>query len=99
MKYFYKKNKSRKIVISEIPLLIESKLQNFFDVTIFIKASKSNRLKRFLKKGGNKKIFLYLEKCQLRQSKKEKFCDYIVVNNKPFSILKKNINNIIEKYE
>ena len=99
MKFFVKKNKSSKITIFEIPLLIESKLERFFDLTMFIKADKSRRLKRFLKKGGNKKIFFYLDKNQLKQSKKSILCDHIIVNNKSFSVLKKNINNIIEKYE
>ena len=45
MKSFTDKNKERKILFFEIPLLIESKLMKNFDVIIFIKARKRIRLK------------------------------------------------------
>ena len=41
MKSFTHKNKKRKILFFEIPLLIESKLMKNFDVIIFIKAKKN----------------------------------------------------------
>ena len=41
MRQFTFKNKNKKILFYEIPLLIESKLNNFFDVIIFIKSNKN----------------------------------------------------------
>ena len=96
---FLKKNKKRKYLFFEIPLLIESKLTKFFDTIIFIKAKRSLRLKRYKLKGGNIKLFLMLNKKQLKDAKKMKFCDHIVVNNKSLSILKKQLYNIINLYE
>jgi len=42
---FANQNKKRKNVLFEIPLLIESKLENFFDLVILVGASKKIRLK------------------------------------------------------
>ena len=70
MKSFTYKNKERKILFFEIPLLIESKLMKNFDVIIFIKARKKIRLKRFLSKNGNKKIFNLLDNKQLSEKKR-----------------------------
>ena len=99
MKKFVKKNISKKFVFFEIPLLIESKLMKNFDVIIFIKAQKSVRLKRFLSKGGTKKIFQLLNKKQLKDKKKIKFCDHVVVNEKNIKFLKEKLLDILKHYE
>ena len=70
-----------------------------FDVIIFIKTKKKIRLKRFLANGGNKKLFEILNKKQLRDSTKIKFCDHLVINDKNISILKKSLFSIIKHYE
>ena len=70
-----------------------------FDVIIFIKARKKIRLKRFLSKNGNKKIFSLLNKKQLSENKKIKFCDYVVVNENNIKILKRKLLAIINNYE
>jgi len=96
---FLKKNKNKKFLFLEIPLLIESKLTRYFDVIIFIKSKRNLRLKRFRLKKGNIKLFSLLDSHQLKDTKKMKFCDHIVVNNKSLTILKKNLLNIIKSYE
>ena len=67
MKSFLKKNQKSKIIVCEIPLLIEKKLMKYFDVILLIGASRKNRLKRYLKKGGKRKIFDILDKKQIKQ--------------------------------
>ena len=67
---FANKNKKKKKVLFEIPLLIESKLENFFDLVILVGASKKIRLKRYINKGGKKKMFLFLNNRQIKNSKK-----------------------------
>ena len=93
---FIKKNKSKSIIFLEIPLLIESKLMNYFDLIIFIKSNKRLRLKRYVSKGGDKRLFFFLDNHQMKDSKKLKYCDYVVVNNKSLSVLKRKLLNIIE---
>ena len=96
---FLKKNKKNKFLFFEIPLLIENKLTNHFDVLIFIKSKKSLRLKRYMLQGGNIKLFSLLNAHQFKDTKKMKLCDHIVINNKSLSNLKKKLSNIIYLYE
>ena len=88
-----------KILVLELPLLIESKLNNYFDKIIFVDARKKLRLKRYLKRNNDKKTFEILNKRQLSSNVKKKSCDLIINNNYSMSILKKNIKNFIKNYE
>jgi dephospho-CoA kinase len=99
MKNFALDNRNKKLLFFEIPLLIESKLMKFFDIIIFIKSQKKIRLNRFVAKQNNKNLFHILNRKQMIESKKIKFCDYVVVNDKNLKILKKNLSLIITKYE
>ncbi len=99
MRNFIKKNRKKKFIFLEIPLLIESKLTKNFDVIFFIKAKKSTRLKRFCSKGGNKKLFHILDRKQLSDAKKTKQCDHIVVNEKNLNIFRRNLLDIFKRYE
>ena len=82
-----------------MPLLIESKLTEYFDIIIFVNAKKKLRLKRYLKKHNNKKIFETLNKRQLSPAIKKKICDFSINNNYSLVILKKNVKKFIENYE
>jgi len=95
-KFLKKKNK---LLFLEIPLLIESKLDKHFDKLIFVEAKKKLRLKRYLKKKGDKKLFSLLDKRQLSSASKRNICDYTINNNFSLAILRKNVKNFIKKYE
>ncbi len=99
MKRFTSQNRNKRFLFYEIPLLIESKLMKYFNVIIFIKARKKFRLKRFYSKNGDKKVFNLLNNKQIKDSKKIKLCDHVVVNEKNLNILKKNLSVIMSKYE
>ena len=99
MKKFTSKNKYKKFLFYEIPLLIESKLMKNFSIIIFIKAKKQLRLKRFLSKGGDKRLFNLLNNKQMKDTKKIKYSDYVVVNENNLNILKRNLLAIISNYE
>ncbi len=99
MRNFIIKNKNKKFTFFEIPLLIESKLMKNFDILIFIKAKRNIRLKRFVSKGGDRKLFDILNNKQLADKKKIKYCDHVIVNEKNINILKKNLLYILSKYE
>ena len=99
MKKFLQKHSKKRFIFCEIPLLIESKLMKNFDVIFFIKAKKSIRLKRFESKGGNKIFFNFLNKHQLKDIKKTKYCDHVIVNESNLSIFKKKLLDILKFYE
>ena len=99
MKSFTSQNRNKRLLFYEIPLLIESKLMKNFNVIIFIKAKKKLRLRRFQSKSANKKLFNLLNNKQFNDAKKIKFCDHVVVNEKNLNVLKKNLLDILDKYE
>ncbi len=99
MRNFYLRNRKRKILFFEIPLLIESNLMSFFDYIILVVAPKSQRFKRYVKNGGNAKMFNILDKSQMPPNKKIKHCDYLIVNKGSKSLLKKKVNDIVRKYK
>ena len=71
MTNFIRKNKGKKMIILEIPLLVESKLMKYFDIIIFISSNKKKRLSRYLKNGGNKNVFLALDKRQIKDKRQK----------------------------
>ena len=92
---FINKKKYSKIVILDIPLLIENKLNKKNDILIFIKAHNSkiiSRLKR--RKNYNKKILENLKQNQTALKKKERLANYIVENNFSYNIMKSKIKLI-----
>tara|TARA_B100000945_G_scaffold305244_1_gene291532 strand:+ start:1425 stop:1988 length:564 start_codon:yes stop_codon:yes gene_type:complete len=97
LKGFIKKNQKKKLLIFEIPLLIESKLMKNYDKIIFVNSKKIIRMKRYLKRGKNKNIFNLLDKRQIQPAKKIKFCDYVINNNGSLKTLQKNVKIIKSK--
>jgi len=66
MKIFLNKNKNKKIVILDIPLLLENKINNKKDVLIFVESKKSDILKRLKKRNNfNQKLFNKFKAIQL----------------------------------
>ena len=94
IKIFLKKK--NKTLFLEIPLLIESKLTKYFDIIIFVDAKKKIRLKRYLKKNGNRETFKLLDSRQSSPIIKKKLCDYTIYNNFSLAILKKTVKNFIK---
>ena len=68
-----------------------------YDKIILVNSRRDIRLKRYLKRGNNKKIFNLLNNRQLSPAKKIKLCDYVINNNGSLKLLKKNIKNIMIK--
>ncbi len=98
MENFLDKNKKSKIVVLDIPLLIENKINKKGDVLVFVSSSKNNILKRLKKRPlFNKEILKTLKKNQSLLIKKRKLADYIVDNNYPPNIMKKKIKLIKKK--
>ena len=98
MKLFLNKNKESKIIILDIPLLIENKLYNKKDILIFVKSNQNkviNRLKK--RKNYNAKILLNLRKNQTKLLKKRKLANYIIDNNFSVNIMRKKINSLKNK--
>ena len=98
MNLFLKNNKKYKVIVLDIPLLLENKLNNKGDIIIFIQSKKSEIIKR-LKKRNNFNIDLFnkFKKIQLPLSLKKKKSNYIIKNNFTNRYVKKNIKKILKK--
>ena len=97
IEFLYKKRKS-KIVVLDIPLLIENKLNKKGDVLIFVKANNSKILKRLRKrKNYNKKILQTLKQNQTELLKKRKLANFIIDNNFSANIMKRKVKILKSK--
>ena len=95
MNDFIKKNRNKKFVILDIPLLIENKLNKKNDILIFVDAKKKEINKR-LKKRPNNTIKI-LKKFQLPVELKKKKADFIIKNNFRSNSIKKNAKIVLRK--
>ncbi len=98
MKLFLKKNKNKKIVILDIPLLLENKINSKDDILIFVE-SKKTHIDEKLKKRPNFNRVLYnrFRKIQFTSVFKKKKSDFIIKNNFKKKKIKKDIKNILNK--
>ena len=98
MNVFFKKNKKKKIVILDIPLLIENKINKKNYVLIFVDAKKKEIKKRLKKRPKfNKKIFKILKRLQLPVEKKKKKSDFVIKNNFKHDSTNKNVKKTLKK--
>ena len=98
MNVFVKKNKNKKIVILDIPLLLENKINTKSDIIIFVDAEKKEINKRLKKRSNfNLKIVKKLRKLQLPLEVKKKKSNFIIKNNFKNNLAKKSAKMIIKK--
>ena len=98
MKKFIKKNKNKKVVVLDIPLLIENKINTKKDILIFVDASKKEINKRLKKRNNvNLKVIEKFKKLQLPIELKRKKSNYIIKNNFKNNSIKKNVKIILKK--
>ena len=94
---FLKKNRKRKAVILDIPLLLENKLNQKSDIIVFVQSKKSEIIKR-LKKRDNFNLNLYdqFKKVQLPSSYKKKNSNHIIKNNFTNNFAKMGVKKILK---
>ena len=73
MDIFLNKNKNKKIVILDIPLLLENKINTKNDILVFVKSKKTDILKRLKRREGfNPKLLNKIKNIQLPLDYKKK---------------------------
>ena len=98
MNNFIKKNKNKKLVILDIPLLMENKINKKNDILIFVDAKKKEINKRLKKKLNiNLEIVEKFKKLQLPVELKKQQSDFIIKNNFRNNSIKKNVKKVLEK--
>ena len=98
MNNFIKKNKNKKFVILDIPLLIENKINKKNDILIFVNAKKKEINKRLKKRPNvNIKVLEKLKKIQLPVELKKKQSHFMIKNNFRNNSIKKNVKKVMRK--
>jgi dephospho-CoA kinase len=94
MNIFLKKNIKQKIVILDIPLLLENKINNKDDILVFVQSKKIDIFKRLKKRENfNLKLYKKFKKIQLSLDYKKKNCQFIIKNN----FTNKSVNRSVKK--
>ena len=94
MNIFLNKNKNKKIIILDIPLLLENRINKKNDILVFVKSKKSDISKRLRKRRNfNPKLLSKFKNIQLPLDYKEKKSQFVIKNN----FTKKSVNKSIKK--
>ena len=98
MNSFVKKNKFKKIVVLDIPLLLENKINNKNTILVFVNAKKEEINKRLIKRPNiNFNLIKKFKKLQLPLELKKKKSKFIINNNFKNNYVKKNVKKVLKK--
>ena len=98
MNFFLKKNRNKKIIILDIPLLLENKISKKKDILIFVKTKKKDVLKRLKKrKNFNQKILNKFKSIQLPLDYKKKKSNFIIKNDFSNNSVKRSVKTILKQ--
>ena len=98
MNDFLKKNKKRKFLVLDIPLLLENKINKKNDILIFVQSNKKDTLKRLRKRSNYNRILIHkFRYLQLSLDYKKKKSHFIIKNKFTKSSVKKGIKVILRK--
>ena len=98
MKRFFIKNKNKKFVILDIPLLLENKINKKDDILIFIETKKLDVFQKLKKrKNFNKNLFNKFKKIQLPLDYKKRKSHFVIKNNFTNKSVKRDLKHILKK--
>ena len=98
MNKFLKRHINKKIVILDIPLLLENKINKKDDILVFVKSNKKVILKKLKKRPGfNYKLFTKFKKIQLPLDYKMRKSHFIIKNNFTNKSVKRDIRYILKR--
>ena len=97
MNLFLKRNKNKKIIILDIPLLLENKINKKNDILIFVESKKIDIEKRLKKRVNfNRKLLNKFKKIQFSSSYKKRKSHFLIKNNFTKKSIKISIGNILK---
>ena len=98
LKLFIKKNKKKKAIILDIPLLLENKINNKTDILIFVESKKKEIQKRLIRRGNfDRKLLNKFRKIQLHPNYKKRKSHFIIKNDFKTRKVNKSIKEILNK--
>ena len=98
MNNFLKENKNKKIVILDIPLLLENKINKKEDILVYVQSKKSSILENLKKrKNFNQKLLKKFKEIQLPVGYKKKKAHFVIKNNFTKKSVNDGIKNILKE--
>ena len=98
MNLFLKKNKNKKILILDIPLLLENKIYKKKDILVFVDSPKKEIKKRLKKRSNfNNKLFKKFKKIQFTPVYKKRKAQFIIKNKFTKKSVINDIKNILSE--
>ena len=98
MNKFIYKNKKKKMIVLDVPLLLENKIKKKNNILVFVDAKKKEIIKNLKKrKNYNLKIIKILKKFQLPLNYKKKKSDFVIKNNFKMQPVKKSVKLLKKK--
>ena len=98
MNKFIYKNKKKKMIVLDVPLLLENKIEKKNNILVFVDAKKKEIIKNLKKrKNYNLKIIKILKKFQLPLNYKKKKSDFVIKNNFKMQQVKKSVKLLKKK--
>jgi dephospho-CoA kinase len=95
---FIKKNRKKRIIVLDIPLLIENKINKKNDILVFVDANKKQINQRLKNRPNfNLKIVKKFKKLQLPLEIKKKKSNFIIKNNFRNNSIKKNVKRLTKR--
>ena len=92
MNKFIKENKKKNVIVLDVPLLLENKIEKKADILVFVDAKKKKIIENLKKrKNYNLKIIKLLKKYQLPINYKKKKSDFVIKNNFKIQPVKKSV--------
>ena len=98
MNNFLKKNKNKKIVVLDIPLLLENKINKKKDILIFVQSKQLDIIKKLKKrKNFNQKLLKKFRTIQYSNAYKKKKSHFIIKNDFTKKSVNTSIKSILKK--
>ena len=100
MNVFLRKNKKKKFIILDIPLLLENKINKKRDILVFVESKKSEIFKKLKRRNNfNKELYKKFKNIQLPISYKKKKSHYVIKNNFNKNSARKKARDILKRIQ
>ena len=95
--FFLNKNKNKKIIIMEIPIIFEQKSKKNYNYIIVMNVSRKNQYKRVMKRKNMTPELLKKILSNQISDKKIKYADFVINNNGPKNKTKQALRKTLDK--
>jgi len=97
MKWIERTRKKRGLLVMDVPLLFESKMEDLADVTLVVSSPREKMIARAAKNGMPESLARKILSTQWPLGKKEKLADYVIHNNGTHKDFEKEVLRVMRE--